>query len=138
MSKILVNCNLQTGEWTVRDEVESSFYADLNFYFSDVNSPVMFKNLSFGFSLKKNGQEMISKAFPTNLVYVASENTFFDHYLETFRLFMESDTSFILDVWCENDGIRREHSFGFITPPEIPVVVDPAPEVVPEFVPTLA
>jgi hypothetical protein len=47
---------------------------------------------------------MISKALQANLVYVASEIHSLIITLETFRLFMESDTSFILDVWCENDG----------------------------------
>ena len=116
MSKILVNCNLQSGEWTVREEDIQSHYTDVKFYFSDAEPIVMFDNLTFGVKLKKDTEELFTQTFGTTKRFVASENTLFDNWIENARLYLESNTSYTLELWCENAGIRRTYDYVFTTP----------------------
>jgi hypothetical protein len=118
MSKILVNCNLQTGEWTIREEDIQSHYTDVIFYFSSDEPLVTFNNLSFGLKLKKNGEELFTETFGTTKRFIACENTMFDNFLENCRLYLEQTTNYTLELWCENADIRRTYDYNFITPVE--------------------
>lgn len=118
MSKILVNCNLQSGEWTVREENIQFHYTDVTFYFSDGGPVVTFNNITFGLKLKKNGEELFTETFGTTKRFVACENTLFDNFLENCRLYLEPNTNYTLELWCENDGVRRTYDYNFITPIE--------------------
>jgi hypothetical protein len=119
MSKILVNCNLQSGAWTIREEDMQSHYTDVKFYFSDSEPLVMFNNLTFGTKLKKDAEELFSESFGTNKKYVASENTLFDNWIENTRLYLEANTTYTLELWCENAGIRRTYDYDFTTLPDM-------------------
>jgi hypothetical protein len=116
MSKILVNCNLQNDEWTVREEDMQSHYADVRFYFSDSESVVMFNNLTFGVKLKKDSEQLFTETFGITKKYVSTENVLFDNYMEHSRLYLESNTTYTLELWCDNEGIRRSYNYVFTTP----------------------
>jgi hypothetical protein len=119
MSKILVNCNLENDYWTIKEEDIQSHYTDVMFYFSSSESPVMFNNLTFGLKLKKNGEELFTETFGTSKRFVACENTLFDNFLENCRLYLEQNTNYTLELWCENANIRRTYNHDFTTPPEL-------------------
>jgi len=116
MSKILINCNLETGDWTVREEGLQSHYADVRFYFCNFQSIVMFDNLTFGVKLKKDSEQLFNEAFGLTKRFVALENTLFDNWIENARLYLESNTTYTLELWCENAGIRRTYDYVFTTP----------------------
>jgi hypothetical protein len=116
MSKILVNCNLQSGEWTVREENILPFYTDVMFYFSGPEPLVMFDNLTFGVRFKRSPDELLNQTFGKTKRFVACENTLFDNWIETTRLYLESNTTYTLELWCENGGIRRTYDYQFVTP----------------------
>jgi hypothetical protein len=116
MSKILVNCNLQSGDWTVQEEDIQPHYTDVRFYFSDGNSVVMFDNLTFGVKLKKDAEELFNETYGITKRFVASENTLFDNWIENARLYLEANTTYTLELWCENSGIMRTHNHEFTTP----------------------
>jgi hypothetical protein len=118
MSKILVNCNLQSGEWTVREEDMQSHYTDVKFHFSDSEPLVMFNNLTFGVRLKKDTEELFNETFGTTKRFVALENTLFENWIENARLYLEPNTNYTLELWCDNAGIRRTYDYNFITPIE--------------------
>lgn len=122
MSKILVNCNLQSGEWTVEEEDIRPFYTDVRFYFSESQSIVMFNNLTFGVKLKKDSEELFNETFGVTKKYVATENTLFDNYVENSRLYFDPNTTYTLEFWCENNGIIRTYDHEFITPDIVPVI----------------
>ena len=119
MSKILVNCDLQSGEWTVKEEDMQSHYTDVVFYFSNSGSMVTFDNLIFGVRLRKDTVQIYNEVFGLNKRFVACENTLFDNFLETQRFQLESNTTYTLELWCENGGVRRSHTYGLTTPPDM-------------------
>jgi len=116
MSKILVNCNLQSGDWTVKEENIQSHFTDVKFYFSSSESVVMFNNLTFGVKLKKDAEEIFNETYGLTKRFVALENTLFDNWLENVRLNLEANTTYTLELWCENAGIMRTYSYNFMTP----------------------
>jgi anaerobic ribonucleoside-triphosphate reductase len=116
MSKILVNCNLQSGEWTIREDNIQPHYTDVMFYFSDVESTVMFDNLTFGLKVKKNGEELYTQSYGINKKFVACENILFDNWLENCRLHLQPNTNYTLEFWCENADIMRTYIHDLMTP----------------------
>ena len=116
MSKILVNCNLQTSEWLIQQEDMRSFYTDVKFHFSDSQPLVVFNNLTFGVTLKKDSEQLFTETFGITKKYVASENVLFDNYMEYSRLYLEPNTTYTLELWCDNEGIRRSYNYVFTTP----------------------
>jgi len=118
MSKILVNCNLQSSDWTIREDGIQPRYTDVMFYFSDGEPVVMFNNLTFGLKLKKGAEQLIDETFGATKRFVACENTLFDNFLENYRLYLEPNTNYTLELWCQNADIRRTYDYNFITPIE--------------------
>jgi len=116
MSKILVNCNLQTSEWLIQQEDLKSHYTDVVFYFSDAQPLVVFNNLSFGVTFKKDSEQLFTETFGITKKYVSTENVLFDNYMEHSRLYLESNTTYTLELWCDNEGIRRSYNYVFTTP----------------------
>jgi hypothetical protein len=116
MSKILVNCNLQTSEWLIQQEDLKSHYTDVVFYFSDAQPLVVFNNLSFGVTFKKDSEQLFTETFGITKKYVATENVLFDNYMEYSRLYLEPNTTYTLELWCDNEGIRRSYNYVFTTP----------------------
>ena len=116
MSKILVNCNLQTSEWLIQQEDMRSFYTDVKFHFSDSQPLVVFNNLSFGVTLKKDSEQLLTETFGITKKYVATENVLFDNCMEYSRLYLEPNTTYTLELWCDNEGIRRSYNYVFTTP----------------------
>jgi hypothetical protein len=116
MSKILVNCNLQTSEWLIQQEDMRSFYTDVKFHFSDAQPLVVFNNLSFGVTFKKDSEQLFTETFGITKKYVATENVLFDNYMEYSRLYLEPNTTYTLELWCDNEGIRRSYNYVFTTP----------------------
>lgn len=116
MSKILVNCNLETGDWTVREEDMQSHYTDVRFHFCNFEPVVMFDNLTFGARLKKDTEELFNETFGLTKRFVASENRLFENWIESARLYLEANTTYTLELWCENAGIRRTYDHVFTTP----------------------
>lgn len=119
MSKVLVNCNLESGDWTIREENMQSFYTDVMFYFSGSGSMVTFDNLVFGVRLRKDTVQISNQTFGLNKRFVACENTLFNNFLEIQRFQLEGNTSYRLEFWCENAGIRRTYDYDFTTPPDV-------------------
>jgi hypothetical protein len=116
MSKILVNCNLQTSEWLIQQEDLKSHYTDVVFHFSDAQPLVVFNNLSFGVTFKKDSEQLFTETFGITKKYVATENVLFDNYMEYSRLYLEPNTTYTLELWCDNEGIRRSYNYVFTTP----------------------
>ena len=119
MSKILINCNLQTGDWIIREEGIQAHYTDLVFYFSSDEPLVTFNNLTFGMKLKKGSEEILTETFGTNKRFVACENTLFDNFLENFRIYLDENTPYTLELWCENAEVKRTFNYDFATPAEM-------------------
>jgi hypothetical protein len=119
MSKILVNYNLQSGDWTIKEDDIRSFYTDVEFYFSDSERFVIFNNLTFGVTLKKDTEELFTETFGINKKYVRTENTLFDNYMERSRLYLDPGTPYSLELWCQNAGIRRTYTYEFVSLPEM-------------------
>jgi len=76
----------------------------------------MFDNLTFGVKLKKDTEELFTETFGLTKKFVASENTLFDNWIENARLYLEANTTYTLELWCENGGIMRVYNHEFTTP----------------------
>jgi hypothetical protein len=76
----------------------------------------MFNNLTFGVTLKKDSEQLFTETFGITKKYVATENVLFDNCMEYSRLYLEPNTTYTLELWCDNEGIRRSYNYVFTTP----------------------
>ena len=113
MSKIYATDNFETQNWNMNVEDLASDYADLFIGFTD-NSPVVeFKDLKFKFELRKEDSIKQYGVYPpAGLTYVNSDQ----QYLVVERLFLESEKTYTLWLWAENDKNVFEKEFEFTTP----------------------
>ena len=113
MSEIRAYDNLKDQVWDVVDVDVTPHYADLRIGFLDEQKPVVFKQLRFGFELRKNSEVIDSQEWPPQGVkYRKTDQTF----IATHRLKFTPETDYELYLWAENGGLRVEKTHAFTTP----------------------
>lgn len=110
---VLAKCKFSNSEWEFDIQPES-------------NQPLLevgfektkFKNLSFGYTVLKNNQIILQKAYPKpGVKYVSTDQK----YIVAERLNLKSDEEAMIAFWAENDNQRYEDSITFTVPrPEKP------------------
>ena len=102
---ILATLDLSSGDWTIEDDSNSSYVA---VGFSSDGGPATFDNLSFGWTVSVNGEEVSSKSYPEgDIVYVSTDQT----YLSMDAIDVSPDDDCVLSVWAENSGEKNETSY---------------------------
>ena len=113
MSKIIATDHFETQNWEVTFEDLAPNYADLFIGFTDDAPVVEFKDLKFKYELKQDGNIKQYGVYPpAGVRYKQSDQ----EYLKVVRLKLETEESYSLFLWAENDGQRFEKEFDFKTP----------------------
>lgn len=113
MSKLKATDNFQTGNWSLDIEDLAPNYADLFISFTDQAPVVEFKNLKFGFELKQGDNIKQYGVYPpAGVRYVRTDQ----EYLTVDRLNLQTEQTYTLFLWAENNGERFEKEFEFTTP----------------------
>ena len=113
MSKIIATDHFETQNWEVTFEDLAPNYADLFIGFTDDAPVVEFKDLKFKYELKQDGNIKQYGVYPpAGVRYKQSDQ----EYLKVVRLKLETEESYSLFLWAENDGQRFEKEFDFETP----------------------
>jgi hypothetical protein len=110
MTKVLVVNDLNENKWSFAEEYQSSYHVDLFFKF---NSNLIYKDLSFGFEIKKELEVIIKKSWPQGKTkYVSSNQSF----LETERILLNPTELYKVECWAINDNLRTNVFFDLCLP----------------------
>lgn len=108
MSKIYAIDDFKTQNWLLNTDELGSHENTLFIGFTDEAPIVSFKNLSFGFELKENGNIRQYGQFPKPSVkYVQTDQ----EYLVAIQLKTVTTHTYKLFLWAENDATRIEKTF---------------------------
>jgi|SaaInlV_120m_DNA_3_1039746.scaffolds.fasta_scaffold07366_4 hypothetical protein len=113
MSYIVCKQDFRTNEWDIKSIDLDTGYAEVFFQFVDGTDCVQFKDLHFGYTFYKDGQEILSEEWPMgpNSKYISSDQK----HLETIMLQFEAEENYKLQVWSINDKKTSKASFHFTT-----------------------
>jgi len=113
MSKLYATDNFKTGNWSLDTSEIGPTTNDLFITFTEEAPVITFKDLKFGYELKQDGNIKQYGVYPPPGVrYKRSDQ----EYLVSTRLKLETEESYSLFLWAENDGHRFEKEFDFDTP----------------------
>ena len=113
MGKLYATDNFKTGNWSLDTSEIEPTSNDLFITFTEEAPVITFKDLKFGYELKQDGNIKQYNIYPPGGArYKRSDQA----YLEVIRLNLETEESYSLFLWAENDGQRFEKEFDFETP----------------------
>lgn len=113
MSSINVKHNLDDRSWSISESVLSHAFVDIFIGFESEESPIVFRDLSFGVSLLRNGDDFFTTKFPKpGTAYVSTDQP----NVEVIRIELTHNTEYTLSVWCNENETRTESSYTFTTP----------------------
>jgi hypothetical protein len=115
---VLIQLDLSKGEWFLKTEEPEPFFSSLEIGFTADSLPVVFDNLSFGFSWGANGKASKKYSYPeNNIKYISTDQD----YMVSQTIKGNPDDVIMVDVWAKNAGMDYSGSFSFIVPrPESP------------------
>lgn len=118
MSKLIATNNFNTGKWLLQVESLSAYHVDLHIGFVNQVNIVEFKDLKFGYELRQDENIKQYGVYPpAGVRYVKSDQP----HLTIERLHLQTEQTYTLFLWAENDGQRFEKEFEFTAPrPEQP------------------
>jgi hypothetical protein len=118
MSKIIATDNFETSNWEVTFDDLAPNYADLFIGFTDQAPVVEFKDLKFKYELRQGENIKQYGVFPPpNTRYIKTNQT----YLVVERLDLQTETTYELYLWAENNKEVFERTVSFTTPrPTLP------------------
>lgn len=114
MSQLVVKLNLDTREWAIEETGVFSNYLDICIGFQSKDSPVQFKDLSFGLILHKDSSIVYHTSFPkVNSSYKSTTSEF----VETFRIEkLDKNSQYNVTVWANNDNLQSQTTYVWATP----------------------
>lgn len=107
--------DIVTKEWSFDEEDLKNFYLDVKFAFRDNGKlPVVFDELSFGYSLKLNSKKVSEDSLPLpGVTYISTDQD----YVEGFLLpQLVGGKEYFINVWTKNAGDFWEYSTSFVMP----------------------
>lgn len=110
MSTILATYNICTQEWTIEKNSLVGYYIDLQIGFIDIQTPVVFNNVSMGFNFSQNSKDIISFQYPPEGTVIHSSD---QPYIISYRIETEYSTTYNLKIWAENAGVYSETLYQF-------------------------
>lgn len=109
---VLASCHLPDGTWVFNIQPETPS-PNIEIGFSCDQLPVTFDNLSFGFTISKDGATLADKSYPREGVrYVSTDQ----QYISNDRVDLAADDEVTLEVWMVNAGARFEATTLLIVP----------------------
>ena len=122
MSSIIVKHNLDNKNWSINESGLSHAFVDIFIGFEAENNPIVFRNLSFGITVLRDGQDFFTTAFPKHgTSYISTDQPF----VETIRLELMQNTEYTLSVWCNENETLTDTAYTFTTPE---FVLEPYPD----------
>jgi hypothetical protein len=113
MGKLYATDNFKTGNWSLDTSEIGPTSNDLFITFTEEAPVITFKDLKFGYELRQDGNIKQYGVYPpAGVRYKRSDQ----EYLVSARLKLETEESYSLFLWAENDGQRFEKEFNFVTP----------------------
>jgi hypothetical protein len=113
MSKIIATDHFETSNWEVTFDDLAPNYADLFIGFTDEAPVVEFKDLKFKYELRQGENIKQYGVFPPpNTRYIKTNQT----YLVVERLNLQTETTYELYLWAENNKEVFEKTVSFTTP----------------------
>lgn len=118
MSKLICNYDLNTNKWSFDHEDNEDYHSlQLCFRFKGDDPIVKFSNLSFGYTITIDGNEVYTNKYPrSGQMYDSSDQL----DLETVSFNIVPGTIYKLFIWCEESGNRTQDTYEIITalPPQ--------------------
>lgn len=122
MSSIIVKHNLDNKIWSINESGLSHAFVDIFIGFEAENNPIVFRNLSFGITVLRDGQDFFTTLFPKHgISYISTDQPF----VETIRLELMQNTEYTLSVWCKENETLTDTTYTFTTPE---FVLEPYPD----------
>lgn len=122
MSSITVKHNLDNKNWSINESGLSHAFVDIFIGFEAENNPIVFRNLSFGINVLRDGQDFFTTSFPKHgISYISTDQLF----VETIRLELMQNTEYTLSVWCNENETLTDTTYTFTTPE---FVLEPYPD----------
>ena len=113
MGKLYATDNFKTDNWSLDISEIGPTTNDLFITFTEEAPVITFKDLNFGYELRQHGNIKQYDMYPSGGArYKRSDQV----YLEAVRLNLETEESYSLFLWAENNGQRFEKEFDFETP----------------------
>lgn len=103
---ILATLNLDTGKWLFDISPETNETL-VEIGFDSAAKPIVFDNLSFGFSTEQDGEITVSYLWPEKgVTYISTE----ERSVSAILVFLPPDATKRFSFWAENAGTRFEDS----------------------------
>ena len=123
MNSITVKHNLDNRIWKIDATELSNVFVDIFIGFESATNPILFRNLSFGITILRAGQEFFITKFPKpGISYISTDQPF----VETVRLELMPSTEYKIKLWCEENEIFTDTQYYTFTTPEF--VQEPFPD----------
>jgi hypothetical protein len=100
MSTLKLTCNLNDKTWTVEKTNSGNEY-ELLFAFSNGEDVVEFENLTFGFDLNSDGENIESISLPPQGVFYKKTD---QEFIDRKNITLEEDKAYVLFLWANNGG----------------------------------
>lgn len=110
MNRIICNYDLNKKQFDFISEVDAinCYSLEISFRFSNGESVVTFKNLSFGYDISQDGDTKYGGQYPRNgQIYESTDQ----QNLETVTVDVLPGRQYRLSVWCEEQEIRTDAVF---------------------------
>jgi hypothetical protein len=122
MSSIIVKHNLDNKNWSINESGLSHAFTDIFIGFEAEDNPIVFRDLSFGVTVLRDGQDFFTTKFPKHgTSYISTDQLF----VETIRLELTHNTEYTVAVWCNENGTQTDSTYTFTTPE---FVLEPYPD----------
>ena len=122
MSSIIIKHNLDNKYWSINESELSHAFTDIFIGFEAGDSPIIFRELIFGVTVLRDGQDFFTTKFPKHdSTYISTDQPF----VETIRLELTHNTEYTLSVWCNENGTQTDSTYTFTTPE---FVLEPYPD----------
>jgi hypothetical protein len=107
--------DIATKSWSREETDEDSFSVSIYVGFRNNGLlPVIFNDMTFGYSLKKNNQIISTNENPPDgIVYISSDQDYISSYTVSDLI---PDEEYTIEVWSKNSGEIWEESFNFTLP----------------------
>jgi hypothetical protein len=123
ISEIKLIFDMDNRTWVADATTLSPAFADITIGFRSKESPIVFRDLSFGLTLANISEDVTTThSFPKpGCSYISTDQL----YVELIRVEWTPNTLHTLSVWCIENGVEYKNNWKFSTPI---LIIEPYPD----------